>query len=268
VSRGLTLIEALVALVLSATIVTLTLAHYSAIRRGVELASGLAELQQALRASFERLTRELSAAGAAVHADGNPLSPDEAIEGAFAGAIVVRGDLDAHTPEATDPEEALSLGGSFENVRTGNDEIVAYVLGKPDGSSAEQLVFQADVLGVPRNGVTEVVTISGVDLTQADPPYVLYRVTVRSDSTASTRAPIAENVRALRFTYHDAVGVTLPPPGGAETPGARHSRSAIRRLRVELVGVVGPADREFLLAAELAPRNLGSAGAADPVGPG
>ena len=40
--------------------------------------------------------------------------------------------------DAGDPEEALADAGLFETVSTGNDEIVAYVLAKPDGSSTER----------------------------------------------------------------------------------------------------------------------------------
>jgi hypothetical protein len=174
---------------------------------------------------------------------------------------------------------SLAGQGPFANITTGNDEIVGYVLAKPDGSSSDAIVFEADVSGVPRDGVVETVTITGVAATHDDPPYTLYRVSVRPDSTRTTRSPVIDHVRSLRLTYFDRTGEVIDPPGGGEDDGARQARAEICRIRVSLEGVVADPDprwsdprdphpatrrrRKFTLRADVSPRNLGLAGWAD-----
>jgi len=275
--RGLTIVEVLISTALFALVTVLALVQYQTSRRALAAGQQLAELQQATRKGFDLLTRDLYLAGLGVDPDGAPLRPDEAIEGAFAGALVLRADLDATTARATDPEELLALGGTFENVTTGNDEIVAYVLAKADGTSSGSLVFEADVAGVPRDGLVETVSIDSVALAGDDPPYTLYRVVVRPDSTNTLRSPVADGVRALRLTYFDTAGNEMAPPGGAEAD--RRARAEIRRVRVELEGLApdpdprwfDPADadpdtrhhRKFRIVAQLSPPNLGLGGRPD-----
>jgi len=275
--RGLTIVEILVATALFALVSVLALVQYQATRRALAAGQYLAELQQTTRRGFDLLTRDLYLAGLGVDPDGDPSRPDEAIEGAFAGAVVLRADLDAQTAKATDPEESLALGGAFDNVTTGNDEIVAYVLAKPDGTSTGSLVFEADVAGVPRDGLVERVSIESVAAVGDDPPYTLYRVVVRPDSTNTLRSPVADGIRALRLTYFDAAGNEMTPPGGAED--ARRSRAEIRRIRIELEGLAPEPDprwsdpedsdpdtrhhRKFRIVAQLSPPNLDLGGRPD-----
>jgi hypothetical protein len=124
------------------------------------------------------------------------------------------------------------------------------------------------------------VTISDVALTHDDPPYTLYRVTVRPDSTHTVRSPVIDSVRSMRFTYYDRAGNAIDPPGGADDATGRQGRGAIRRIHVDLEGLVRDPDphwrdahdpdpstwrhRKFRLAGDVSPRNLGLAGLRDP----
>jgi len=271
--RGVLLAEILVALALFVLVVAVALTHYEAARRALDKGGALVDLQQSLRAGFDRITDDVRAAGLGTNPDGHPLRPDEGIEVALATAMAIRADLDGHTDRATDPEHDLARGGPFASVPTGNDEILVYVLAKADGSSPGTLHFDADVVGVPRDGVVERVTVAHVALMHDDPPYTLYRVTVRPDSTHVVRAPVIDHVRSLRFTYFDGAGRPLVPPGGADTGAARSARASIRSVRIELEGLTRHEDprwldphdgypptrrrRKFRLAGEVAPRNLG-----------
>jgi type II secretory pathway pseudopilin PulG len=276
---GTTLVEILVAVGVFALAAAVALGQFEAARRGLATGNARAEMQQSLRAAFDRLTDDARAAGFAVQPDEVALRPDEAVEGAYAGAMVVRADYDARTADAATPEDSLAQGGPFENVTTGNDEIVAYVLAKPDRSSPDALAFDADVRGVPRDGVVETVTIPDVALAHDDPPYTLYRVTVRPDSTATMRSPVIDRVRSLRFTYYDGAGNVIDPPGGVDGDAAREARASIRRIRVALEGLAREPDphwrdardpdpttwrhRKFRLTGDVSPRNLGFTGSRD-----
>jgi hypothetical protein len=275
----MSVVEVLVATGLFALATVAALAQYQAARRGMEVASVVAELQQTLRVGFDQLAAGIRAAGLGVHPDGHAPRPDEGIEAAFAGAVVVRADFDGDAAGAADPERALAEGGPFANVTTGNDEIVGYVLAKPDGTSTDAVVFDADVRGVPRDGLVETVTIAGVAMTHDDPPYTLYRVSVRPDSTRTVRSPVVENVRSLRLTYFDRAGGEIAPPGGTDEDAAREARASIRRIRIDLEGLTGEPDprwsdpedldpttrrhRKFRLTSDVSPRNLGLSGSAD-----
>ncbi len=276
---GFGLTEALVATTLLAIGFMLALLSYQSAHRALATGESGLELQQGLRAGLDRLAVDLRSAGLGVDPDGAPGRPDEAIEGAWETAIVIRADLDGRTADAHDPEDALAAAGPFANVTTGNDEIVAYVLAKPDGSSTGSLVLAADVRGVPRDGTVEKVTIAGVALVQDDPPYTLYRVTIKHNSTSSLRSPVIGDVRSLRFRYFEGAAQELAAPGGGEDETARSARRAIRSIGVRLEGVVGQADprwidhadpnvstrhrRKLALALRLAPANLDLAGRAD-----
>jgi type II secretory pathway pseudopilin PulG len=277
---GVSLVEILVAVGVFALAAAIALAQFEAARRALAAGHARADIQQAMRVAFDRLTTDVRAAGYAVQPDDVALRPDEAVEGAYAGALVIRADFDARTADATNPESSLGQGGPFANVSTGNDEIVAYVLAKPDRSSPAALGFDVDVQGVPRDGIVETVTIRDVAMAHDDPPYTLYRVTVRPDSTRTVRSPVIGHVRSLRFIYYDGAGNAIDPPGGRDDDASRRSRASIRRVHVDLEGLVRDPDphwrdphdpdpltrryRKFRLAGDVAPRNLGLAGSRDP----
>lgn len=277
---GLSLGEILVAIAVLAVASVIALSLHDSARRSVKKGENAAEQQQTVRIAFDRLTTDLRMAGHNANPDGDAARPDEPIEGAFDTAIVIRADFDADDPSASaTPEAALATGGAFATVSTGNDEIVTYVLARPDGTSADTLTFFADV-GSPRTGVVRRVDIPRVSLAQGDPPYTLYRITLGNSDGSPVRMPLAENVRSLRFSYHGWDGVPMAGPGGADSAGAKAARGVVRRITVELSGLTRDPDpgwedaedpdprtrayRKFRLAGDVAPRNLGLKGLPDP----
>ncbi len=278
-ASGLALSEALVAIAVLAVVVVAALSLHDAARRVLEKGENAAERQQSLRSAFERIAADLRMAGCNVSPDGDLARPDEAIEGAFDTAIAIRADFDAEDPSASgDPETALATGGAFATVSTGNDEIVTYVLASPDGTGPDTLTLHAD-LDSPRSGVARRVDVSRVTLSQSDPPFTLYRVTLDNADGTPVRMPLAENVLSMRFAYHGQDGARMAGPGGAESAEARAARAAVRRITVDLVGLArdpdpgwsDPADpdprtrgyRKVHIAGDVMPRNLGLRGLPD-----
>jgi hypothetical protein len=208
--------------------------------------------------------------------------PDEQVEYAGATAITIRGNFDYSANQTGDVDhgreqtiEAQSL--HFPMITTGNDEIVTYALvsnkapsGVAPNTQDIQMYIDINDGGVPRRrahpgGVAErLVTISGVDLTNANPPYTLYRFTF-DNAGAVQRIPLADNIRSLNFFYYadpsgqvplrDAAGALAPNVGGlgqydpanAATWNAaqRLVRSRIRGIRVRLVGMSSVPDPNF-----------------------
>ena len=293
--RGMSMVEVLVALAVLVVAATIALLIYEASRKSFKRGENVSEQQQAVRIAFDRLTSDLRMAGFNYNPDGDPNRPDEQIEAAFDTAVVVRADYDAEdATESTIPEDTLD-GGNFLTVSTGNDEIVAYVLAKPDGSSSDTLTFAADVEETQRDGDVETINISNVALVHNDPPYTLYRITFDNDGSLLggtgfvTRTPLIDNVQSMSFRYYSQVGTQINTTfdlttiaediGGAEDAAAVATRSSIRRIGIEVVGLtrdpdldwVDPDDtnpntrryQKFPLNGDVTPRNLGMVGIQD-----
>ncbi|TDI47200.1 MAG: prepilin-type N-terminal cleavage/methylation domain-containing protein, partial [Acidobacteria bacterium] len=296
-SRGFSLIEMTMAFTI---FLVASLAAYGLFAMGTrsfKKAENATALQQTTRAGFDRMIRELRLAGFNHNADGAPARPDEQIEGAWDTAITFRADFDANDPVAsTTPEVALA--GTFNIVTIGNDEIVTYALGKPSLSGASVLSFVADVVEVTRDGDEETVDVPGVILVQNDPPYDLYRISLRNVSSMGgfdgtfdglaeyTIETIADNIKSLTIRYYDFSGNLLNPDTPADASddigggdATRDIRTLISRVEVELEGVApnpdmlwtDPTDatpatqnkRKFNLDASVTPRNLGRKGIQD-----
>lgn len=244
--RGVSLTEVLVAITVLALALSIAFVLYDGARRSFKVGNNLVEQQQVVRIALDKLSRDLAMAGFNHNPDGTTTRPDEAIEAAYATAIVIRADFDAKDPALRDtPEVSLAgvgVGGAFLSVSTGNDEIVGYVLAKPDGSSPGTIDFEADVVGVPRDGIVEPLSVASVAAVQDDPPYTLYRITIEDDAASAQRVPLVDNVRSLRFRYYDGSGAELGPPGGAEDEISRDARAAIRRIGVEIEGLTREPD--------------------------
>lgn len=277
--RGLTLIEVLVAVAILAIAIMISLMLYDAARKSFKKGENAAEQQQAVRIAFDKLNADLRMAGFNYNPDGDATRPDEQIENASDTAVVFRADFDAEDATAsTTPETTLATGGAFNTVSTGNDEIVGYVLGKPDGSSSETLTFNADIAS-PRNGTVSAVSVSNVALTQSTPPYTLYRISLSNANGSVVKTPLVENVRSLLFRYYTQGDVQVAAPGGAETAAAKAARASIRRIEIDLTGLTRDPDlgwqdttdtnpatrsyRKFQLRGNVAPRNLGMKGIRD-----
>ncbi|HVR41958.1 MAG TPA: prepilin-type N-terminal cleavage/methylation domain-containing protein [Thermoanaerobaculia bacterium] len=217
--------------------------------------------------------------------------PDEQIEHMGATAITLRGNLDYEIDAATDNGREPNLESVyFPVVTTANDEIVTYVLKSADASkNTGKVSFYADV-AVPRNvhpaaGQQEsLIEITGVDLTNQNPPYTLYRYTIKEDGTPDAGTAMAENIRSLEFRYYrDTAGTMVVTANGgvgqydAANPietVERQERREIRSIHVNLVGMnpipdgsyTHPTDtvaanyRQFQLETMIVPRNLGRRG--------
>ncbi len=276
---GMTMIEVLVSLTILAVAFVIALSLYDAARKSFKKGENATEQQQAVRIAFDKLNSDLRMAGYNFNADGDIGRPDEQIEGAFGSAVTIRADFDGEDATASvTPETTLATGGAFSTVSTGNDEIVTYVLAKPDGSSPDTLTFYAD-LHSPRTGVVQQVNIPHVALTQGNPPYTLYRVTLSNTDGSPVKTPLVENIRTMNFTYYASDGIEVTSPGGTDTPTVKAQRAGIRRITVDLVGLTREPDlgwvdttdtnattrafRKFELTGDVSPRNLGMKGVRD-----
>jgi len=274
---GLSLIEVLVATGVLSLVIIIALSLYDASRKAFAKGENATESQESVRIAFDRLSADLRMLGYNVNPDGNLARPDEQLEGALDHAVVLRADFDRSDPAASATPEASLAGGAFSNVSTGNDEIVAYVLAKPDGTGPDTITFDADVQGTVRDGVVEPVRIGNVVLDPASPPYTLYRVTLNNDGSTygspafSVRTPLVENVRDLTFVYYNATGTFKDPSATiSEAATDKAARSGLTRVNVSLVGMTrqqdlsyndttdaaAPRNRKFELKGDVTPRNM------------
>lgn len=290
--KGFTLAEVMVAIAVFAVISAIALTLYQQLQKSFKQGENAAFQQQNTRIAFDRMIADLRMAGFNYNPDGDGSRPDEQIEMMWPHAVTVRGDYDYETADATTPESTLGGPGmNFEIVSTGNDEIVTYALGKPSGTGGTTLTFDADVTAVPRDGSVETVQIPNVYTDTNSPPYTLYRIALKPGGTPLTsiaqKVPIADDIRALEFTYYDAAGRNLADPnypytitwGGADTAAAQESRSRVAKIQVRVVGMTRDPDlaytdptdanplsqnyRKFELSGDVTPRNLGMVGVPD-----
>ena len=284
--RGFSLIEVLVATAVLALAVVIALVVYDASRKSFKKGENATEQQEAVRIAFDKVTSDLRMAGYNYNPDGNPNRPDEQIEVALDHAVIIRADFDADDPAAnTTPETALA-GGAFSAVSTGNDEIVGYVLSKPDGTGPDTIQFQADVGSSPRDGSVDTVTVNNVVLTPTSPPYTLYRISLSNNTAACcsgafiVRTPVVENVADLTFQYYNGTSVSpIAAPGATEVAAAVAARGSVTHVNVKLIGMtrdpdltyVDPTDtnvgsqhyRKFTLEGDVTPRNMRMKGIQD-----
>lgn len=285
--RGFTLAEILVATAVFTLILVAGLLIYDRSNKVFKQGVESAELQQSTRVGFDKIVADLRMAGFDYDRDGVPQledqyqQPDEQIEYAGKTAIVMRGNLDFTTDAATDHgrEKAYEpTTGEFPIVTTGNDEIVTYALKSADVSkNTDSFKFWADVAkpraSYPGGSDETEVTVSGVDLTNANPPYTLYRFTLKEDGTLDAGVPVADNVRSLNFKYYtDLNGATLlfkaaandlpqgaiggdgqyRPSSVGTTPNYpdRDKRATIASVKVDLVGMNTTSDATYTNTAE------------------
>lgn len=235
--------------------------------------------------------------------------PDEQIEYAWTSAITIRGNYDYDGDDDVNVHyehgrEKNLESAAFPVVTTGNHEIVTYALvsDKTGASNSDAVTFYADVNsgGSPSRraypgGVAErLITIRGVDLSNANPPYHLNRYTLADDGALVT-TPLADNIRSLTFSYFQDQAARQPLTDLAATPVAvtdvggddqydpvspntlltnRIIRGKIRAVTVTLVGMnatsdvnfqdptdtIAPNFRKFALQSTIVPRNLGITG--------
>lgn len=243
--RGFTLAEILVTTAIFAIIMIAALTVYDRSNRVFKNATEAADLQQSTRIAFDKVVSDLRMAGFDYSRGGIPTGsgqyaqPDEQVEYAGPTAVVFRANFDYNSDVANgnglEPTySANNAGGGpiFPYVTTANDEIVAYALRStgPNATAAnvESISFYVDS-SVPRRGYPNVAGVTsggqaetlitlgpttcgscGIDTTNANPPYTLYRITLDDILNGRTGTPVAENIRSLQFRYYtDGVGATL-----------------------------------------------------------
>ena len=215
--------------------------------------------------------------------------PDEQVEYAGPSAVVFRANFDYQTDavhgnglEDAEGYTPKAPNGTpiFPYVTTGNDEIVAYVTRSVDSTkNTGSISLFADVWPVPANptagpparraypniagltgGAAEPqITIGpatcgtcGIDTSNNNPPYTLYRVTADDVMNGRMGTPVAENIRSVNFFYYsDAVGQTLltNPDGTAITTGRDAGGGTFTAANTGAIGGDGQYD----------PNNVGAA---------
>lgn len=233
--------------------------------------------------------------------------PDEQIEYAGQTAITIRANFDYETESK--PCSGMSPAADCDNGRerqietatpqfpvitTDNDEIVTYALVSDKGPNNDSVTFYADVNAVgtsalasrrrayPGGSPERLVTIDGVDLSNNNPPYTLYRITLNDDATPN-RTPVASNIRSLRFKYYEDTTESTPLKDLQSTPadvsngiggGGQYNpnnpgvavaerliRAKIKSISVQLIGMDTIADNNYT---DVAPSWTGSADTISP----
>ena len=229
---GMSLAEVIVAAALALVGFLVALVLYQAARTAFKQGEQATDQQQEIRVAYDRMMRDLRLGGYNWNATGEGRPGEEQIEGAWGGAITVRGDYDFEDATLSkDPEDLIA--GTTNKASVGNDEIVTFCLRKPDASFGSPLTFNADVNSTTtatsslygtvavRDGATEPVSVpNGYDASaQTTPPYNLYRVVLSNTRSNFGTANffqyqlLAENVKSLNFTYYDSNGVAMTAPG-------------------------------------------------------
>lgn len=252
--QGFTLAEILVTTAIFAIIMIAALAVYDRSNRVFKTSTEAADLQQSTRIGFDKLVADVRQAGFDYSRGGIPqesrqaVQPDEQIEYAGPAAVVIRSNFNYQTAAAQgnglEPAYTpVNVSGQpiFPYVTTSNDEIVAYVLRSTNASANSQSisfwvddyrprsVFPASITPAPAgtnpSRSERQVTVSGIDTTNNNPPYTLYRVTVNDVANSSLGTPVAENVRSLNFQYYsDAKGtIFLKNSDGTDIASGRNA---------------------------------------------
>jgi len=251
---------------------------YTAAQKSYKAGQNFTDQQQNTRAAFDRVLSDIRNAGYNYNPDGSKARTDEQIEAAYDTAIVLRADLDFEDSTLSAAPES-SIKGVFNTVSTGNDEIVAYVLAKPNWTGGSTLTFNADVdnatraaivyLGNninvgPRDTTVDPVRLANVALVQDNPPYTLYRVSLNNDVSSYSsganptadaffvKQPVADNIKSMTFRYYNDQGTLISPNtpasvaddiGGVESNSG--TRAGIRRIVVDMVGMTPDPDLRY-----------------------
>src|ERR1043165_7027363 len=117
--RGLTLIEALVAITVFTVVFIVALMLYQTATSSYLRTDSAVIQQQNIRFTMDRMSETLRDAGAGNNMLGSKKVADEQMEGAWESAVFVRGDFDGQ-------RETSLENATFPIVTTGNDEIVGY----------------------------------------------------------------------------------------------------------------------------------------------
>ena len=293
--RGFTLAEILVTTAIFAIIMIAALTVYDRSNRIFKSGTESADMQQSTRIGFDKLVADLRMAGFDYNRGGTPTKngefpqPDEQIEYAGPTAVVFRANFNYNTASSTGngleptytPLDATNAP-IFPFVTTSNDEIVAYVTRSADNTkNVGAISFYTDSSkprkAYPGGQPESLLTISsalcatcGIDTTNANPPYTLYRMTVSDILNRVPGTPVAENIRSLNFFYYtDTNGATVlknndGPPATDITDTRNADGSTIPATApVTILNSDGTTATSTIYTGA-----IGGAGQYDPAGPG
>lgn len=247
--RGITLIEALVAITVFTVVFLVALMLYQVATSSYLRTDAAVIQQQNLRFTMDRVSETLRDAGAGHNMLGSKKLADEQIEGAWESAVFVRGDFDGQ--RENDLENS-----TFPIVTTGNDEIVGYVLQKP-GANNYTIDIKADLTGSGRDAIytdntnitneeTASVSVAATTVAQqTDPPYQLVRVSFEKNSTTPKYEVLADNITKLQFHYFPASGTTEVTYGATGADTQRAERAKIRKIQVSMSAQTERRDMDF-----------------------
>ncbi|HEV2718575.1 MAG TPA: prepilin-type N-terminal cleavage/methylation domain-containing protein [Thermoanaerobaculia bacterium] len=283
--RGMTVIEALVAVLVFSVVFLAALGLYQAANKAYMATDAATIQQQNIRFAMDRIGDSIRGSGADYNVAGLLSIPDEQIEGAWQAAIFMRGNYN-------DARETALESTSHPIVTTGNDEIVGYVLRKANGPNSQTLTITAD-FSSPRDAsltsgtitneeTSGAVTVAATTLAdETDPPYQLTKVTFDASGNPKYEV-IADNIFRMSFSYVDNTGAAMTTYGSADGTSLadRAARASIRQVDVNLIGMADRPDfgysdpntytpaegtttknlHKFALAEHFVPPNLGKIG--------
>jgi hypothetical protein len=249
---GLGLAEMLVAWALFLVVMLASLSMLSTLRVCHARAVSALDAAERARTALGTIASDIRPAGCGVDPDGASDRTDEALEGAWPGAIVVRADFDGDESGTRDDPERW-IAGVFPSASTGNDEIVAYALRRENGTGGVDLSFESDVfsstlvttdggtLVAARDGQVETVRLTRVLASEggaAGTGATLYRASVANNAalwgtgSAVVWQPVADGISTLSFRYFDEGGEEIAAPGGAESSRLLRGRIAAVEVRI------------------------------------
>ena len=263
---GFSLVEMLLASAIFSIVAAVVFIFYTAAQKSYKSGENFSDQQQSTRVAFDRMVSDIRLAGFNTNPDGDQTRVDEQVEGAWDTAITIRGDFDFEDPAASVTPESALAGSTYNVVSTGNDEVVTYVLAKPGPTGPDTLSLRLDT-DKPRTKTVKSISIPNVALVQNNPPYTLYRVTLADISGSFPGAPnaasnfvyepVADNIKSMTFQYLPDSGAQLGPDtpansaddlGGSDANSL--TRSKIRRIAVNLVGMTPDEDMDFVDASD------------------
>jgi Tfp pilus assembly protein PilW len=253
--RGMTLAEALIAVLVFSIVFLAALMLYNTANRAYLATDAATIQQQNARFAMDRLMNTLRNAGAGYNVTGSNTIPDEQIEDADSAAVFVRGDFDNARENGTPNLE----NAAHPYVSVGNDEIVGYILRKPGGDTVNTVNItmhfdtttdsggrDATLAGTtPSNEEDVIVRAAAQSLAdETNPPYQLTRVTF-NDSGVPQYEVIADNIFRLSFGYtkKDATALAAASMGGDDAQ--RADRALIRKIDVSLVTMANRPDFRY-----------------------
>lgn len=249
--------EALVAVAVFTVVFLSALALYQTANRAYLRTDAATIQQQNVRFAMDRMLETLRDAGAGYNTLGSAKLADEQIEGAWESAIFVRGNFN----NAREGGLETTATTGFSIVTTGNDEIVGFVLRKPNANN-RSIEIKADFTA-PRSAVyTNQTTITNETIKripvaattiaeQTDPPYQLTKVTFDTSGNPVYEV-LADNIYRMKFEYYGATGATAAASavitaatgsGGADNE--RDERKAVRRIKSKVIGMADRPDFNY-----------------------